>query len=424
MVNILRYLRSSFSAQLSLWVTGFVTVIFVVALTLLFRFSLAAVKEESLEQNMQALEHAALRVNHILHQTETTANTASWMIREHLSSEAAIAAICEEIMMANPWIDSCYTLTPAQHPQELPRWHEPLLDTTYDSVSLKPLAMTYHLPIFNRRGEYTMMLAIGVQVDWAETTQAVATQIPYGRCFLQGVGGTFRLDRGGYRRLLVDGEDTYLFYRPFSNATWGMALLCPERDIMADYNRLQTTGILVMIAMLLLLLLICRLVIDRNLKPLDLLSLKVRRITQNHFDEPIPTNNRKDEIGELQCSFSAMQQALASHLSEMHKKTAELQDRNAALQAAYERGLEDERIKTAFLSSISEQIIAPVNDIYADTDRLSDSYQGLTKEEMSRLQQQISAHIDTITSLIDQTLITSQNATAIDDSSDPKSSAL
>ena len=59
-MNLFRYLRSSFSAQLSLWVTGFVTVIFVVALTLIFRFSLTVVKEESLEQNMQVLEHAGV----------------------------------------------------------------------------------------------------------------------------------------------------------------------------------------------------------------------------------------------------------------------------------------------------------------------------------------------------------------------------
>ena len=77
-MNIFRYLRSSFSAQLSLWVTGFVSVIFVVALTLLFRFSLTLVKEESLEQNMQVLEHAALRVDRTLHQTETTAAAAGW----------------------------------------------------------------------------------------------------------------------------------------------------------------------------------------------------------------------------------------------------------------------------------------------------------------------------------------------------------
>ena len=424
-MNIFRYLRSSFSAQLSLWVTGFVTVIFVVALTLLFLFSLSVVKDESLEQNMQVLEHAALRVDRILHQTETTAATAGWMIREHLASQATISSLCHEVMQANTWIDSCYVVPAGQKPVPMTgSWQEPLLDSVSDSVALRPMVMFYHLPIFNARNEHVLTLIVDVQVDWTEINAIVTSQIPYGQCFLQGAGGLYRLESSGYRQLQVAGKDVYHFYRPFRNDAWGMALLCPERDIMADYNRLQTTGIFVMVAVLLLLLLICRLVIDRNLKPLDLLSVKVRRITQNRFDEPIPTNNRQDEIGELQRSFSAMQQALASHLSEMHQKTAELQDRNVALQAAYERGLEDERIKTAFLNSISEQIMVPVNDIYAATDRLSDSYQRLTKEEMSRLQQQISAHIDTITSLIDQTLITSQNATAIDDSSDPKSSAL
>ena len=185
-----------------------------------------------------------------------------------------------------------------------------------------------------------------------------------------------------------------------------MAMLCPERDIMADYNRLQTTGILVMVAVLLLLLLVCRLVIDYNLKPLDLLSVKVRRITQNHFDEPIPTNNRQDEIGELQRGFSTMQQSLASHLTEMHHKTEELQKRNEELQIAYERGLEDERAKTAFLSSISERIMVPVNKIHDATDYLDLHYQDLTKEEMARLQQQIVAQSEIITNLIDQTLKT------------------
>ena len=109
-----------------------------------------------------------------------------------------------------------------------------------------------------------------------------------------------------------------------------------------------------------------------------------------------------------------MQQALVSHLSEMHQKTAELQERNQALQVAYKRGREDERTKTVFLSSISEQIMVPVNEIYVATDRLSERYQNITKEEMNQLQQQISAHSDTITSLIGQTLITSQGASDSD----------
>jgi Signal transduction histidine kinase, nitrate/nitrite-specific len=405
-VNIFRYLRSSFSAQLSLWVTGFVSVIFVVALTLLFRFSLTLVKEESLEQNMQVLEHAALRVDRTLHQTETTAAAAGWMVREHLNSQTTISALCHEVMLANPWIDSCYVVPVDQQSVKTASWQKPLLDSVSDSVALRPMVMTYCLPIFNTHDEHMLTLVIDVQVDWTEIHTAITSQIPYGHCFLQGVGGRYRLESSGYRQLQVEGKNVYHFYRPFSNAAWGMAMLCPERDIMADYNRLQTTGILVMVAVLLLLLLVCRLVIDYNLKPLDLLSVKVRRITQNHFDEPIPTNNRQDEIGELQRGFSTMQQSLASHLTEMHHKTEELQKRNEELQIAYERGLEDERAKTAFLSSISERIMVPVNKIHDATDYLDFHYQDLTKEEMARLQQQIVAQSEIITNLIDQTLKT------------------
>jgi K+-sensing histidine kinase KdpD len=91
----------------------------------------------------------------------------------------------------------------------------------------------------------------------------------------------------------------------------------------------------------------------------------------------------------------------------MRHKTAELQERNQELQVAYERGREDERTKTAFLSTISEKIMKPVNEIRTATDRLGWSYQDLTKAEMEQLQQQISTNSETITNLIDQTLITS-----------------
>ena len=423
-MNIFRYLRSSFSARLSLWVTGFVTAIFVVALTLLFRFSLAVVKEESLEQNMQVLEHAALRVDRMFHQTEMTAKTASWMIRQHLDQSAIVHGLCQEVMQSNPWIDSCYVIPAEKQEMKTARWQEPLLDSVSDSVALKSMVMTYYLPVSDRQGKSCMTLAIDVQIDWPEIRSVVTAQIPYAHCFLQGVGGLYLLENSGYRKILVNEREVYQYYRPFSHADWGLAMLCPERDIMANYIHLQTTGILVMVAMLLLLLLVCRLVIDHHLKPLDLLSVKVRRISQNHFDEPIPTSNRQDEIGELQRGFSTMQQSLASHLSEMHQKTTELQKQNEALQAAYERGLEDERTKSIFLSTISARIMVPVNDIHDATDRLSAGYQNYTKEEMTQLQQQISAYSDTITNLIDQTLLNSQSATTDKDSTNPQSPAL
>ena len=406
-MNIFRYLRSSFSARLSLWVTGFVTAIFVVALTLLFRFSLAVVKDESHERNMQVLEHAALRVNRMLHQTEMTAATANWMIRQHLAQSSIIQGLCQEVMASNPWIDSCYVMSVGQQDVETARWQEPLLDSVSDSVALRPMVMTYYLPVLNSQGEHCLTFAIDIQIDWTEIQSGVTEKLPYAQCFLQGVGGLYRLDKSGYRRLQIGDQDVYHFYCPFSRTDWGMAMLCPEKAIMATYNRLQAIGIVVMVIVLLLLLFVCRLVIDHNLKPLDLLSVKVHRITQNRFDETIPSNNRQDEIGALQRGFSTMQQSLASHLSKMRHKTAELQERNQELQVAYERGREDERTKTAFLSTISEKIMKPVNEIRTATDCLSRSYQDLTKAEMEQLQQQISTNSETITNLIDQTLITS-----------------
>ena len=232
--------------------------------------------------------------------------------------------------------------------------------------------------------------------------------MPYARCYLMGAKSKDRQEESGYQLCQNETMRLYRFYRPLSHTEWGFAMLCAERDVMAGYSRLQTTDILMIVAVLLVVLLICRLIVDHNLKPLDLLSVKVRRISQNHFYESVPTSKRKDEIGELQRSFSTMQQSLASHLDEMNQKTAALQERNRELQAAYERGREDERTKTVFLASISEKISEPASGIQAATDQLSVRHEGLTKAEMNQLQQAIIMNSHTITSLIDQTLMDSQ----------------
>lgn len=408
-MNFVRYLLRSFSARLSLWVTGFVTAIFVVALTLVLRFSMSVVKEESLEQNMEVLEHAALQADRMIHQAEMTAKTAAWMMSQHREQKKVIDGLCHDVMQANPWIDSCYVVAAGQQEAETARWLSPQLDAASDIVDLKPLPLTYLLPVADAAGQPLLTLVISVMVDWKDIVrQHVTDPLPYAKCYLVGAKSDDRGEKDGYELRRSDNGERYHFYRPLSHTEWGLMMVCSERDIIAGYNRLWIISILVMVAVLLLLLLVCRLVIDYNLKPLDLLSGKVRRISQNRFDEPIPAPKRLDEIGELQTSFSTMQQSLANHLSEMHHKTEELQKRNEALQVAYERGREDERIKTVFLSTISEKIMEPVSEIQAATDRLCVRYQDFTKEEMNQLQQVITANSDRITKLIDQTLKVSQ----------------
>ena len=72
-MSIIHKIRSSFTTQLTLWVAGFVTAIYVIVIALLARFSEQVVFEESIETTQQALENTALRIDNILRQADMTA---------------------------------------------------------------------------------------------------------------------------------------------------------------------------------------------------------------------------------------------------------------------------------------------------------------------------------------------------------------
>jgi methyl-accepting chemotaxis protein len=72
-MTMLKKIRGSFTAQLTLWVAGFVIAIFGVVMFLLARFSQQVVVDESIETTMQALENTSLRINNTLRQANITA---------------------------------------------------------------------------------------------------------------------------------------------------------------------------------------------------------------------------------------------------------------------------------------------------------------------------------------------------------------
>lgn len=180
--------------------------------------------------------------------------------------------------------------------------------------------------------------------------------------------------------------------------------------IEADHMRLLWMACLIMVTGLLVLLLICRILIDRNLKPLDLLADNVRRISDNHFEQTQDIGERKDEIGGLQSSFTTMQQKLADYINEINQKTDMLKQRQRELENAYERAQEDQRVKTAFLSNITQQLIQPVSDIHTLTSTLATNYHDFSIEDMNRMRAEIVLYTNEITLLIDQKLITSQQS--------------
>lgn len=406
----LQYIRHSFSARLSLWVTGLVTAIFVVALTVFFRFTQSVDTDESLEKIMQMLENTALQADHEMLRTELTAKTMRWMVVERMTTPDSIAALCQSVMAANPWIDSCYmTTTQETALKSTTRWYEPTLDNPADSVGLKRMRITYQLPIFNKPGHPTTTVNIAIHLDWNELAKDITDKLPYASCFLQGKGGQYMLDESGYKAIQMNGKAAHEFYRVLRNGNWGITIICPDHKMLGGFYRLLTTAIIGAVIALLLLLFVCRKLIDGNLKSLDLLSETVRHMSNNQFDKPIPNLGRKDEIGELQLSFAKMQKALKSHIDLINQKTDTLKQQNEELQSAYERGREDERTKAAFLSQTTEKFMQPVNAIGAAVERLCSQYQNYSKEEIEAIQAEITLNTKEVTDLIDQMLVTSQS---------------
>ena len=180
--------------------------------------------------------------------------------------------------------------------------------------------------------------------------------------------------------------------------------------IEADYKRLVWVANLTVIVGLFLMLLACRLLIDRALKPLDTLAHNVRNLSDNYFGETKSVSGRKDEIGGLQTSVATMQKTLAGYIGEIQQKTEDLKQRQHELEEANKRAQEDQRVKTVFLSSMTRQIGIPVSGIHQLTTTLADNYQELSLEEMSRIRSEILSHTNEITLLVDQQLMFSQQS--------------
>ncbi|MBO7116492.1 MAG: HAMP domain-containing protein [Prevotella sp.] len=184
----------------------------------------------------------------------------------------------------------------------------------------------------------------------------------------------------GYKAFRLDGKDYYVFYKPFERITvagrtiealnWSAGIVYPENDIFGDYHNLFYYVLAIAIIGLLLLFLLYRTIIHRQLKPLLMLTASAQRIAEGHYDEIIPNSRQEDEIGQLQDNFQQMQLSLANYIGELEQLTITLQEQDADLHAAYEQAQKADRMKTAFLHYMTNQMIGPAQSIEKQVDTL------------------------------------------------------
>jgi len=225
---------------------------------------------------------------------------------------------------------------------------------------------------------------------------------PESQSDIRALGEAMIAGRSGITETIVDGNESFIFYRPIERTGWSIALVCPQSDVFARYNRV--VGILwVLIALsLLLLLLLSYQIVRHAILPLTQLDEQAKHITEGRFDEPLPKSNRSDSVGRLQNSFVSMQRSLSANIANIRKVNAELEKRNEELTHAYQLKVEANRNKAAFISDMYHKIRTPLNIISGFAQVLTASFHELPDDEVTDITTRMQEGADDITRLAQQ----------------------
>ena len=225
---------------------------------------------------------------------------------------------------------------------------------------------------------------------------------PESRHEIEAMGHLMLSGHSGVTETIVDGNPAFILYRPLLRTGWSIAIVCPESDVFARYNRLVTIVWFVIGLGLMLLMLFCYQIVRRAVQPLRQLDDQAKRIAEGHFDEPLPESSRRDSVGRLQNSFIRMQQSLAQSVSDIQRVNAELEQHNDELASATQLKLETNRRKTVFIRDMYHEIRTPLNIICGFAQVLSASLHGLPDDEVADITDRMKAGAQDISRLTRQ----------------------
>ena len=395
MKNPIKYIRSSLSTRLSLWIVLFAAAVFVAALGFMFAESRKTVRQEAESRASQVLESTVLRVNGLLDRVVVATNNLEWLVLRHLDEPDSMFVYARCFLENNPDLNGCSiafepyffkdygryfsaysyndngTVKVTQEGNDQyeyfymdwyqlaklldhPCWTEPFFDLNLQDIYSKEMIASYCKPIKNAQGKYVGTIAVDLSLEWLSNTVSSVKPYPNSYSIMIGEGGTYfvhpdttklfyqsiftpmmetsdstltvlghAMQRGeeGMKQLSIDGEKSYVFYKPLSTTGWSVAIVCPESDIFGGYNRLQRIVVGIALAGLLIMLIVFGRIVGRELRPLRILAAQTETIAKGDFEVTLPVNGRTDEIGQLTQSFDNMQRSLVSYIEELKKTT-------------------------------------------------------------------------------------------------------
>lgn len=318
-----------------------------------------------------------------------------------------------------------------------PYWIEPFQEDADWGIVVQDIFSSYSQPIHDKTGKVVGTFSVDICLNWFSDTVTATKPFPNSYTFLLGKGGTYLVHpdstkqfyetifttslqeadstieslgeamiagESGYRQMTYRGEQLHVFYKPFKNTGWSVAMVCPDSDIFATFNQLRRTVRIVTAIGLLLLLLSTWYIVSRSVQPLQKLVDSTHQMMQYEFSGEIPDSTRSDEIGRLQRRFKAMQKSLGSYIGEVRQQSAVLEARHAELQQAYDRAKDEERMRNAVLHKMTKDMSEPVADITAVSRTICEEYEDMTDDYMDAMVDKIENDANQVAEMLNQLL--------------------
>ena len=236
-----------------------------------------------------------------------------------------------------------------------PCWTEPYMDLDM-TTNTSEMVTSYCQTIKDHQKNVIGVINTSLSLNWLSQTISAVKPYPHSYSIMIGRGGTYfvhpdstkisretifthtlerpdtavtslgyAMQRGeeGMKRMILNGEECYVFYKPLGQTGCSMAIVCPDSDIFGGFDRLRRTVMTIVIVGLLLMLYFFIRIITRELSPLRRLAFEAETIASGQFDAQLPDFRRTDEIGQLSQSFGNMQQSLVKFIEELKDTTAQ-----------------------------------------------------------------------------------------------------
>ena len=446
---IFQHIRRSFALRLSLMIVAIATVVFIVAIGELFHRSRNATREAAIAQATQVLNNVTQHITGVLSEVEVATHNTEWQVLENLQPDALLQ-LSRNIVELHPLLDGCsiamernffkdqgkyfsaYSSRQDENHIETEQegnesyfyfgmdwysipmirgracWIDPFADSNDFTGNNRGLLVSYCKPLVIDDGERIGVISTDISLQ--KLSQALSKEQLYPDSYFllsDSRGTVIASSRGETQEADIDYKHSIVLDTPLPHTDWKVTIVCPKSDIFKGYYQLIYIVITIVIFGLLLLWGFCYFVIRSNVTRLQMLAAKTEDMASGHFDTPIPQTRRKDDIGQLQNSFSQMQASLADYVANLERMKAESEQRNVELGVAKGMAEASDKRKSAFIQDMSHQIRTPLNIVSGFAQILRESHRQMSEEERLQLSRDMQRNSYIISNIIENWSMTS-----------------